>query len=181
MLPTYRIRTPKRSTSSSAARYIWLTRLLGSENSNSSAAVGPKYLVLYSMNGPILTPAMAHTPMRVALTQPNWISFATSIIATGTPCEWQATRMKSASLMWSIQFRSSFHSVLTLSAMNPSPSSATCSISGQYPRASDHSLIAAAAALAKRIEVPVGCPMILWKMGAGKNPCTPMATAFLIR
>jgi hypothetical protein len=83
--------------------------------------------------------------------------------------------------MCSIQLSKSFHRVLTRSATKPSPSSATCSISGVYPCASDQSLMAAAAALAKRIDVPVGCPMIRWKMGAGKKPWTPIATAFDIR
>jgi hypothetical protein len=109
------------------------------------------------------------------------MSFATSIIATGTPCEWHATRMKSACLIWSIQFSSNFQSVFTRSAIKPSPSRAICSISGEYPRASVQSLIAAAAALAKRIEVPVGWPSTFWIIGAGKKPCTPIATAFLMR
>jgi hypothetical protein len=143
--------------------------------------MAPKYFVLYSAKGPKLMPAIAHTPMRAAFTQPNWMSLATSMIATGTPCEWHATRTKSASLIWSIQLSSSFHSVFTRSATTPSPSSAICSISAVYPRALVHSSIASLAAFAKRIDVPVGGPSTRWMMGAGKKPWMPMATALLIR
>ena len=126
MLPTYVTRTPKRRTSSRAARYIWLTRLLGSPKLKSSDAIGPKYFVLYSENGPILMPAIAQIPMRAELTHPNWISFATSMTATGTPWEWHATRMKSAWRMMSTLLRRSAQRVFTRSAMKPSPSRATC-------------------------------------------------------
>ncbi len=86
MLPTYVIRTPWPSATSRASSYMRLTLLSGLENSNSSFAVLPKRLVLYSMNGPMFTPAIAHMPTLASLLiQPNWMSFATSITATGTP------------------------------------------------------------------------------------------------
>src|ERR1041385_5528401 len=55
--------------------------------------------------------------------------------------------MKSAVRIWLIQFKSSFHSVSTRSATNPSPSRATFSISASYPLSSVHDLMAAAAAI----------------------------------
>jgi hypothetical protein len=87
MLPTYVTLTPNRSTSSRAAKYIWLAKLFGSPKLKSSDAMDPKYpaLFLKSTNGPMLTPAIAQMPMRAELTHPHWMSLATSITATGTP------------------------------------------------------------------------------------------------
>ena len=67
---------------------------------------------------------MAHMPIRALLTQPKSISLATSMIATGTPWEWQAIIIKSAFRISSIQLSSSFHNKSMRSAILPSPSKA---------------------------------------------------------
>lgn len=104
---------------------------------------------------------IAHTPTLADDTTPSSISFASSIMLTGTPCEWQAMMIRSALRMWSIQFNNSFHRFSTRSPILPSPSSAIFSISqSSQPWLSAHLLIESAQWFANLIDVPVGWPIM---------------------